>query len=251
MGSMWLDPVETTQYPVDPSVTVPPYDSSLVVPAPRNVYSQARWGADYKSMLALAEFSATDWKDISVNNPPVLGYTKAVELPALVDQQRLLRPARLPEILAQSYDFQLYMVAQLGISRRSFPATYLALKMAARAGELVMCALKMKHSRPRPSQLYPLLFPPVEVPPHASYPSGHSTISHMMAAAATEIVPIMKIQATALADRISENREIAGLHFKSDTDAGTDAANQAMYRLRMSNFYNDAVAEAMQEWTHI
>lgn len=251
MGSMWLDPVEATQYPVDPTVTVPPYDPALVVRAPGNLYSQSRWGADFKAMLALAEFSATNWQSITLAAPPTLGYTKAVELPALVDLQRLQRPSRMPEIIAQSGDFQLWMVAQLGISRRSFPATYLALKMAARAGELVMCALKMRHSRPRPSQLYPLLFPPVDVPPHASYPSGHATISHMMAAAAGEIVPIMTTQATELAKRISENREIAGLHFRSDTDQGVSAANQAMTYLRTSKFYGDAVTEAKLEWATV
>jgi hypothetical protein len=35
-------------------------------------------------------------------------------------------------------------------------------------------------NRPRASQLCPALLPPIAVPGHASYPSGHSTQAHLM-----------------------------------------------------------------------
>ena len=59
------------------------------------------------------------------------------------------------EILAQNSDFQPYFCAQLGISPRAYPQTYLMLKMSARIGELVMVHLKAVHGYVRPSQIYP------------------------------------------------------------------------------------------------
>ena len=49
------------------------------MPAPGNCFAQHRWGADYKSMLALADFAATDWKKIALKNPPTLAYTKVYD----------------------------------------------------------------------------------------------------------------------------------------------------------------------------
>jgi hypothetical protein len=46
------------------------------------------------------------------------------ELRLMVDMQTNLRPARIQEILAQPDDFQRYLVAQLGIGRRSRAADW-------------------------------------------------------------------------------------------------------------------------------
>ena len=85
---------------------------------------------------------------------------------------------------------------------------------------------KNLYSRPRPSQLCPALLPPIEIPGHASFPSGHSTQAHLMALCMNDVFNGLPPQATmiddlwTLADCIARNREIAGLHYPSDTDAG-------------------------------
>jgi len=48
---------------------------------------------------------------------------------------------------------------------------------------------KYQFDRPRPSQISPLLMPPIEVPGHASYPSGHATESWLLTGLLTEIMP--------------------------------------------------------------
>ncbi len=89
------------------------------------------------------------------------------------------------------------------------------------------------HPRPRPYQLCPALLPPVEVPGHPSYPSGHACQSLLMALFAEDALPNTLPAAQkekyrqllqTLAHRIAWNREIAGLHCSSDTSAGFDLA---------------------------
>jgi membrane-associated phospholipid phosphatase len=78
--------------------------------------------------------------------------------------------------------------------------------------------------RARPWQLWPQLMPPVQVPGHASYPSGHSTQSHTIAkvlqAVAGAVVPDVTNITERLAQRIARGREVLGLHYPSDTAAG-------------------------------
>ena len=40
---------------------------------------------------------------------------------------------------------------------------------------------KNMYQRPRPSQLWPELMPPIEVPGHASFPSAHATQAYTVA----------------------------------------------------------------------
>jgi hypothetical protein len=55
-----------------------------------------------------------------------------------------------------------------------------------------------------------------------------------------------------LADRIARNREIAGLHYPSDTAAGIVLANQILPLLSgmaATSAYQTAIANAVTEWT--
>jgi membrane-associated phospholipid phosphatase len=87
--------------------------------------------------------------------------------------------------------------------------------------------LKLSIDRPRPYQVAPELVDPRilqvlndEFPLHSSFPSGHSTESHLIAHVLSDFCPAMKQQLFDKAALISENREAAGLHYPSDTLAG-------------------------------
>jgi membrane-associated phospholipid phosphatase len=78
--------------------------------------------------------------------------------------------------------------------------------------------------------------PPIAVPGHASFPSGHSTEAHLMARLLARVMPAAVTQPRnpaagsmnpsaasllqRLAQRIARNREVLGLHYPSDTHAG-------------------------------
>jgi membrane-associated phospholipid phosphatase len=108
----------------------------------------------------------------------------------------------------------------------AYPYTTKVLGIASLVGTFVAMYYKALYRRPRPSQLCPALLPPIEVPGHASFPSGHSTQAHLMALCMNDVLNGLPQQATivddlwTLADRIARNREIAGLHYASDTLAG-------------------------------
>jgi hypothetical protein len=51
-----------------------------------------------------------------------------------------------------------------------------------------------------------------------------------------------------LADRIARNREIAGLHYCSDSQAGVALATQILPLLTTNSWYSNALAAARREW---
>ena len=82
-------------------------------------------------------------------------------------------------------------------------------------------------ARPRPSRLDPALVPPIEVPGHGSYPSGHACEAMLVALILEQVLPEQIIPADAetgplrlMARRIARNREVLGLHYPSDTRCG-------------------------------
>ena len=103
---------------------------------------------------------------------------------------------------------------------------------------------KRKNHRPRPSQLSPALMPPIAVPGHASFPSGHATEGYLLAGLLARVLPpavTTALPVTAgsgnpnpasllerLAERIARNREVLGLHYPSDTLTGQFLAQQTL-----------------------
>jgi hypothetical protein len=84
----------------------------------------------------------------------------------------------------------------------------------------VVLKLKEKYNRLRPSYVLPKIKPIIEVPIYSSYPSGHATQAKVLANFFSLIQPSKRKIFHALANRIGINREIAGLHYHSDTEAG-------------------------------
>jgi membrane-associated phospholipid phosphatase len=72
----------------------------------------------------------------------------------------------------------------------------------------------------RPVQLDPVLRPLFTTPNHPSYPSGHSCFSSAAATALAHLFPRDAATFEALASESSESRLWAGIHFRSDLDAG-------------------------------
>ena len=143
-------------------------------------------------------------------------------------------------------------LALLGITAGSHKKTVRLLYAAEMIGALAAMHFKTKFNRPRPSQYRPALLPPVPVPGHAAYPSGHATQAHLMAlfiARATAGKALAQAS-DALARRIARNREIAGLHFASDSQAGETLAGSIDGALQTAEapLFTQAFTEAAAEW---
>lgn len=256
MGSMWIDPAEDPKvYPiVEGGLPIPDFDANMKTEAAN--FPADRWGADFRCMLWLAEFAADrEWPRKASAGIPFPPRPNSIEMDEgiqdLIRLQKDEREKAMPEIIAQSGDFQMYFCSQLGIYPRVSPMSYLLLKIAARIGEMAMVKIKWKFASRsvRPSHIYPRLMPPLAVPPHASYPSGHATISHLLALVSQDIVPKFGDAPTVLARRIRRNREVAGLHFWWDGVAGEMAAGNVFAMIREMTGYADALDAAKQEWS--
>jgi hypothetical protein len=263
-------------------------------------YPARNWSAEWFTWLALIEFSATNWRTMQPNNLPTAPFTQNywpnwVPPPPpptapLIDwstlsppniQQEIIdlataaaneRSNAMDEILSQADEFISYFLGLLTANPGAYPQTTKVLTVASQVGTLVAMYFKGLYKRPRPSELCPALLPPIAVPGHASFPSGHSTQAHLMALCINDIFDTLPQQgavledAWTLADRIARNREIAGVHYESDTNAGKAIALAVLPTLQASvpiflagtsrggasltgtSLYQHAVALAREEW---
>jgi acid phosphatase (class A) len=185
-----------------------------------------------------------------------------------IDDLRILavteRPEAMGEILNQANNQQLCFMQLLTMTAASHPKTFFVMKLAARVGEVVMMRLKRYFNRPRPTQYYPTLYPPLVVPGHSSYPAGHAVIARLTAKVLIDVTTTTatgrspyKNSLLKLAEEIGRNRVIAGFHFWSDIEAGVIAADMTHQFLTgmpagavapPSFNYASALAAANGEW---
>jgi hypothetical protein len=225
------------------------------------VFPEKRWSAEWRAWYALSEYVATQWRTINiapwVNTPAAVNQ----EIDQLVVMARDERADALGEIVAQHDEFASYFFALLTLDTAGYPATNLLINIASIVGLFTVINFKDGVAgaqgylpRPRPSQVCPALSPPVPVPGHPSYPSGHSTEAHLIELVLNDVfvgkaqAATMKIDMAALANRIARNREIGGLHYPSDSAAGEQLANAILPYLRAIPIYVTTLANAQAEW---
>ena len=248
--------------------SVPPQTIGQLTIIPDIMRFPARnWSAEWFSWLALIEFAASNWQTIQPANPPPPPFPQywpnwvpapppptaplinwatlnpavvQAEIAGLVTAAANERADALDEILSQANEFISYFLNLLTAKPGAYPQTTKVLTLASQVGTFVAMYFKGLYKRPRASELCPALLPPIEVPGHASFPSGHSTQAHLMALCVNDIFNTLPQQNTVLedlwtlADRIARNREIAGLHYPSDSDAGRAIALATLPQLRAS-----------------
>lgn len=107
---------------------------------------------------------------------------------------------------------------------------------------------KEKYNRVRPSFLDPTLTTVIDVPPHPAYPSGHATQVHIIATILSKLDPQNTELYFASAARIAKNREIAGVHYQSDTEAGTLLATQLLPLFFADEYFARLFELAQTEW---
>jgi membrane-associated phospholipid phosphatase len=225
------------------------------------VWQPRDWKGSWAAWLVLAEYAATDWRSIALKLWQ-RGEQEKKEIAALVRAAQDERADALSEILAQntSYeDFMVYFLALLRITPNSHPKTVQLLHIAGLVGILSAMHFKRypgngRKPRARPSQVHPALMPPVEVPGHPSFPSGHATQAMLMALSAEAALPTPALQEAwrpllqTLAGRIARNREIAGLHYESDTHGGLELAYKAFTILATCEGFKNVQKAAGKEW---
>lgn len=230
------------------------------------IYADRNWSADFFSWRVLVEFSGSvDWQNIQLRHwSQTEGYkSDADEIQQLAIAASTERLDALGEILSQAAEFISHFMNLMTAQPTAYPATLRVLNAASLVALFMQMRWKAHYKRPRPTHLCPALMPPIVAPGHASYPSGHATQSHLMALCMADVFDLLpeprKTQMAAtgtdlwvLADRIARNRELAGVHYPSDSRGGVELA-QAIHphlkNMASDSSYQTAVASAVQEWT--
>ena len=131
------------------------------------------------------------------------------------------------------------------------PATFRWLASLVREATAYSIGWKKQYMRPRPYQLDTTLRT-LERPGHASYPSNHAIMGFLLAKAWHSLVgdsaqPFLKKEA----DNFAFSREIAGVHYPSDTEASRSIVEQLWaYWQTSAEFIRDQYS-ARKEWQRL
>lgn len=85
-------------------------------------------------------------------------------------------------------------------------------------------------------------------PKHPAYPSGHATKAYALAYFYARLFPARSDQLMAEAADVGRNREVAGLHYPSDTVAGQLLAAQLVDMLFLNDEFQRHAARVPAEW---
>jgi acid phosphatase (class A) len=225
--------------------------TDVVIPATASLMTfPAYWDAELRAYEYLNEFLTTrfpTWHTTLLGDvgtpggPPDLTPPNKLT-PSLLTNEVLDvldrapdRQDRFGEILSQNTGEGAigYFLGMLMIDPGRMPATNLLIRVARRLGEHIVMCLKGEFRCPRPSQICPAIVPMIDPPATPSFPSGHSLqawlIARCLEATGTPVQPIHLVRD--LANRIGENRIIAGLHYRHDHLIGQAVAEWIFNKL--------------------
>jgi len=157
------------------------------------------------------------FEDINIHTPPL---NDLKESQILVSLKRYRTPQNIDLIKLENVGFLEFFYKTLDKSDFNGAFLYKILEDVLFDVFLIVLELKKKFKRRRPSQVLKQVEPVIEVPWHSSYPSGHAAQATVISEVMGHYFSEKKEEFDLLAKRIGKNREIAGLHYPSDTDAG-------------------------------
>ena len=259
---------------------------------------ERHWSIEWRATALLAEFTDTDaWRnraprsgdgsaEAAANGLTLTPWTQKrasldanlkarvrKEIKELVIAAETERADAVSEIISQHMTFVPHLMALLDASPASHPKTYLLINSAVLIAGFAGQHFKQISQRRRPGQVCPALNPPIPVPGHAAYPSGHSTQAHLCALSLTrafggtpalpetglpgpapdpELATRLQVDAApalrAMAWRLARNREIAGVHYRSDTLGGRELAEKLFVALAGMPGYVQLLRDVNDEW---
>ncbi|HUQ30124.1 MAG TPA: phosphatase PAP2 family protein [Candidatus Paceibacterota bacterium] len=212
------------------------------------------WGAEFAAQRDTeTHFPAELLAPITLPPPPQNSSKETrAELDLLKSYRALRTPEKMKEILSERTPAGIrlgnYTVAEYTDKKGKFPATARLLDESLKDLTILMFQQKAKFNRVRPSLLAPDIDPAIEIPGHPAYPSGHSTQTHFVAYVLGELMQNRKAEFVAKADAVAKNREIAGLHYPSDSAAGVLLAQQFFAIMMQNTEFQRLLADAKREW---
>lgn len=141
-----------------------------------------------------------------------------------------------------------YIGRDLGawFNAEKLPVTSQVLQHVIQDATYYVFSLKNDFNRPRPYQLDSRI-ENLEAPGHASYPSGHSSTSHVHAYILGHIFPEYQDHFLGVASDMAFSRETRGVHYPSDSEAGKVFARQFVHELMKSRKFRTDLESMKKE----
>lgn len=194
-----------------------------------------------------------DWQDvIKIPNPPdnssprtmaELAYLKVLQAKRTEKEEADIEQ----QIKVSGMKLGRFDMGKIQVKAPDLPATKRMLDAAQRDMEFVVFQLKASFNRARPNHLTEDISPSIPVPGHPAYPSGHATQAHLLAYLLMTLAPEQTDQLIKDAAQIARNREIAGVHYPSDSEAGQQLARQIVDLLLKNSEFQALLAAAKSE----
>jgi hypothetical protein len=201
-----------------------------------STFDKKDWDLDFRAELYKEQFYGTrgwaDRREKIVDRWYDSGTQQ--ELDDLLKRRMPERPEHLGSIIGEQQGSVMigYFYGLLPFAPASHPLTTELVSACFHVAGSVVMYFKNKFNRVRPWVLEPKLSPPIPLPGHPAYPSGHSTQMHLMAETLAYLVPSARPELMERAWDVAVNRERAGLHYRSDTEAGKSLAEHVFAILR-------------------
>ena len=197
-------------------------------------------------------FLPSNWKStFALPEPPANSSPRTQAELAALAQLASERPKKLSEIRKEvevtNFQFGNHRYDKL-TTGTGFSETGKALTAAYSEMATVVFTFKERFNRVRPSVLDSTLTTAIEIPQHPAYPSGHATAVFMIAYLLQELDPPNAERYLKDAARISRNREIAGVHYASDSAAGRVLGRQIADALLSNSSFHSQIQKAKSEW---
>ena len=163
---------------------------------------------------------------------------------------------RLDDIYEEAADFVPRILETCGIDPQINRDTLRLIEVVVHIGYVVAIHFKQGFKRARPHQFDQRIYPSIPVPAHYSFPSGHSTQAHLVTNVLKDLfdttnhLHTMGPHLSQIAKDVAENREWAGVHYYSDSQAGKCIAQELKEILldRADTGVKELFDEAKNEW---
>jgi hypothetical protein len=177
-----------------------------------------------------------------------------------------LRRERAGEILSQRRLTPVHWANLIPLSGRTTPRTLELMALATSFASFVVQQAKVLVNRPRPHLLSEHVQPLIATPPYSASPSGHACesalVGRLLAALIDAAQPnkanakrreALRAKFEQLAQRIAENRVVAGIHYPLDSKEGVDLAKVLEEHMLAASDDPTQVfgwlwAQALKEW---
>ena len=214
-----------------------------------DIYPDHWWGDEWWAQLKAAGRYAHVISAIKLKEPPDAETSRQEAIEVYNNRNAADYQSRLGEIIEENEGPPSYYHRMLFTDMGRNVQTGALIKKVITWSLPPIMYFKHHWKRARPAQLEPRIRPVIDCPAHPAYPSGHSTQSHLIALVMWKVTGRDDIRDALwdAAGRIAQNREYAGVHYKSDSACGSDLAQQLLPFFVAENDGPIAKAHA-EEW---